>query len=66
MNNVSRRQFMQLAAAAAGGVLLSRSTAAWSATSPDVAIVPPLSVFGYAQVQLLESPLRRQFEQNLR
>jgi len=37
---------------------------AWAAPAATVAVVPPLSVFGYAQVQLLDGPFRRQFDHN--
>jgi uncharacterized protein len=39
---------------------------AWASSSPaaQVAITPQLSTFGYSQVQLLEGPFRRQFDQN--
>jgi hypothetical protein len=44
-----RRHFLKTAAAATGGRL---------------AIVPPLSVFKYSQVHLLDGPLKVQFDQN--
>jgi uncharacterized protein len=64
MRNVSRRQFLKVTAAAAGGATVARAMPAWAAPSATVAVVPPLSVFGYAQVQLLDGLLRQQFEQN--
>jgi uncharacterized protein len=62
----SRRQFLANTALTTGAVLASRSMPAWASSSPaaQVAITPQLSTFGYSQVQLLEGPFRRQFEQN--
>jgi uncharacterized protein len=62
--NSSRRQFMQAGALAAGSAIALRSRGAWSLASTDVAVRPPLSVFDYAQVQLLEGHLREQFDRN--
>jgi uncharacterized protein len=62
----SRRQFLANTALTTGAVLASRSMPAWASSSPaaQVAITPQLSTFGYSQVQLLEGPFRRQFDQN--
>ncbi len=65
MNNIPRRQFLKITAAAAGTAMVTRSIPrAWAANSATVAITPPLSVFGYSQVQLLDGPFREQFDQN--
>src|SRR5256714_3369440 len=64
MRNVPRRQFLKVSAGAAGAVVVARSLPAWGSSAATVSVVPPLSVFGYAQVQLLDGPFRRQFEQN--
>jgi uncharacterized protein len=80
MRRTTRRQFLETTAAgaAAGAILRSvpsqgllgkamspRSLAAQSvSTKPEVAIVPPLSQFDYAQVQLSEGRLLEQFENN--
>jgi uncharacterized protein len=45
-------------------MLAARSMPAWPQKSPQLAIVPPLSVFKYSQVQLLDGPLKIQFDQN--
>src|SRR6266550_1114363 len=63
MKTRSRRQFLKSAASTAG-VLAMRSIPAWAQTTPKGPIVPPLSVFGYSNVQLLDGPFRLQFEQN--
>jgi uncharacterized protein len=65
MRKKSRRQFLGSAAASAAGLYAVGSFPAWArGRVAEVAITPPLSVFGYAQVQLLEGPFRTQFEQN--
>jgi DUF1680 family protein len=64
MTTTSRRQFLKTTAAVTGGALAARSLPAWGRPSAQVAVVPQLSVFGYSQVQLLEGPFRRQFDQN--
>jgi DUF1680 family protein len=55
---------MQTGALAAGSAIALRSRRAWSLASTDLAVTPPLSVFDYAQVQLLEGHLREQFDRN--
>ena len=64
MKTESRRQFLKSAAVSTAGVLAMRSIPAWAQTTPKGPIVPPLSVFGYSNVQLLDGPFRLQFEQN--
>src|SRR5438477_10269449 len=64
MKTKSRRQFLKSAAVSTAGVLTMRSIPAWAQTTPKEPIVPPLSVFGYSNVQLLDGPFRLQFEQN--
>src|SRR5438874_12828909 len=65
MKSSSRREFLKSAAVSTAGALALRSLPAWS-QSPSVPIVPPLTVFGYGDVQLLEGVFRTQFEQNHR
>src|SRR6476661_8606687 len=60
----SRRRFLQAGSLAAGSAMVMRSRRAWSLASTDVVVTPPLSVFDYAQVQLLEGHLREQFDRN--
>ena len=64
MHTTSRRQFLKTSAVTTGGVLAARSLPAWGRPSAEVAVVPQLSLFGYSQVQLLDGPFRRQFDQN--
>ncbi len=61
----SRRQFLQLAGAAAGTAMIGRRLYALPANDQvTVAVEPPLSVFAYDQVQLLPGRLRDQFDHN--
>jgi uncharacterized protein len=60
----SRRHFLQASALAAGSAITLRSRRAWSLASAEVSVTPPLSVFDYAQVQLLDGRLREQFDRN--
>lgn len=64
MRTKTRRQFLKSAAISSAGLLATRSFPLWARSSITLAIAPPLSVFGYAQVQLLESPFRTQFDEN--
>ncbi|HUJ31334.1 MAG TPA: beta-L-arabinofuranosidase domain-containing protein [Candidatus Acidoferrum sp.] len=67
----SRRQFLKASAAAAGSALLARSASALAAqpsrsvaSSPLLAVTPPLPQLDYSQVQLLDGPFREQFDHN--
>src|ERR1700730_4880759 len=65
MKRKSRRQFLATTAVSTAGLLAMRSVSAWA--TPKFAagqVTPPISVFGYAQVQVLDGPFKRQFEQN--
>ncbi len=64
MKTTSRRQFLKAAAVTTGGILAARSVAALAGSSVEASVVPPLSVFAYPQVQLLEGRLLAQFENN--
>ena len=79
MKKSSRRQFLKAGAAAAGSALVAGAAKATSslahpapnsgvgagpASSPEVAVVPPLSQLGYAQVELLDGIFRHQFDHN--
>src|SRR5580700_3017429 len=56
---------MKLASAAAGATLASRNMRAFSSQgSVSLAVVPPLSVFNYSQVELLDGLFRQQFDNN--
>jgi DUF1680 family protein len=64
MKAKSRRQFLKAAAISATGLYAVRSLPAWARPSVPAKITPPLSVFGYSKVQLLDGPFRVQFDQN--
>jgi uncharacterized protein len=64
MNAKTRRQFLKAAAISTAGIYATRSLPAWARTSAPARITPPLSVFGYSKVQLLDGPFRVQFDQN--
>src|SRR5690349_1795629 len=62
MKNPSRRRFLKLSAAAAGGTLAARAVPSWAILPTTAVLVPPLSLFGYSQVQLTEGLFRTQFD----
>jgi uncharacterized protein len=64
MSPTSRRQFLKATAITAGGVLASRSLPTWASSKVEVAVVPPISLFQYSQVELLEGLFRGQFDTN--
>jgi DUF1680 family protein len=68
MSKKTRRQFLATASAGAGILFTARNLRSWTLASPATAgspaIVPPLAVFHYSQVQLLDGPLREQFDHN--
>jgi uncharacterized protein len=49
-----------------GAAFAARSISLWPRSKLGMAVVPPLSVFGYSQVELLDGLLREQFESNHR
>jgi len=50
--------------AVAAGAMTVRSIPAWANSAVQVAVMAPLSVFEYSEVQLLDGPLRHQFDHN--
>jgi DUF1680 family protein len=64
MKTKSRRHFLKSAAVSGAGLFAARSLPAWSSAAENKPIVPPISIFGYSNVQLLDGPLRTQFDQN--
>src|SRR5690348_7178592 len=80
MSKSSRRQFLKIGAAAAGGALVARASSAnpnpattlskrasassAAASSLQIAIAPSLSQLHYSQVELLDSVFRTHFEHN--
>jgi len=59
----SRRQFLKNSALAGAAATLSHKRA-WAFPGATAAISPALSTFKYSEVQLLEGPLREQFDHN--
>ena len=61
----SRRQFLKKTAFSAAGAFALGRRSAWAfPATGDVRITSPLSLFDYSQVQLLNGPLREQFDHN--
>ncbi len=58
----SRRNFLKSSAAAAASLAAQRTTL--SALAADSGAATPLSQFGYGDVELLDGPLRQQFQTN--
>ena len=60
----TRRRFLQAAATTAAGAYAAHFFPASAASEKNlVAVTPPLSTFPYADVQLLDSPMKRQFDE---
>ncbi len=65
MPGLTRRTFLQNAAATAGAAYAARAIPGWaSAGRGTVAVNTPLSTFAYSEVELLDGPMKRQFEEN--
>ena len=64
MKTKTRRQFLKSAAISTTGLIGVSSVRGWARPSVTASITPQLSVFGYSQVQLLDGPFRRQFDEN--
>ncbi|MFZ0759610.1 MAG: beta-L-arabinofuranosidase domain-containing protein [Candidatus Sulfotelmatobacter sp.] len=62
---VSRRTFLKGATAATAATYAVRSIPSWASPDPGaVAVHTPLTTFAYSEVELLEGPMKRQFQQN--
>ncbi|HMI53643.1 MAG TPA: beta-L-arabinofuranosidase domain-containing protein [Candidatus Saccharimonadales bacterium] len=64
MKNKSRRTFLKTAAVSGAGLFIGRALPSWGRTTAKTSIVPPIAVFPYSNVQLLDGPMLTQFEQN--
>ena len=65
----NRRHFLGLSAAAAASAALVNPLRSFgipriASTAPSIAIIPSISTFDYNQVELLEGPMRQQFDTN--
>ena len=64
-SRVSRRTFLKTATATTAVTYAARVLPAWAVADRGVvAIEPPLGTFAYSEVELLDGPMRRQFEEN--
>jgi hypothetical protein len=64
MKNASRRHFLKTAAISTGAALTARSLRSWALPRTEQGVEPPLSVFKYSQIQLLDGIFHEQFENN--
>jgi hypothetical protein len=61
----SRRAFLKTATAATAATYAARALPAWATVDRGaVAVNTPLNTFAYSEVELLDGPMKRQFEQN--
>jgi uncharacterized protein len=64
-SGVDRRTFLKATSATAVGACAASILPAWAATDKSlVAVSTPLTTFAYADVQLLDGPMKQQFEEN--
>jgi uncharacterized protein len=62
---VSRRTFLKAASASAAASYAARALPAWGAADRGaVAINTPLTTFSYSEVELLDGPMKQQFDEN--
>jgi uncharacterized protein len=62
---VSRRTFLKTASATAAATCAARVLPAWASSDRgSVAINTPLTTFSYSDVELLDGPMKRQFDEN--
>lgn len=68
MTDIDRRRFLKVGAAATGAISVGGRTprlfAAPEAGRPNIAVRPSIRTFDYGQVELLEGPMRQQFDTN--
>jgi len=64
-SGMDRRAFLKATSATAAGAYAASVLPAWATSDTSlVAVSTPLTTFAYADVQLLDGPMKRQFEQN--
>jgi DUF1680 family protein len=64
-SRINRRTFLKTTTAATAGAYAARAIPAWATSDKSlVAVTTPLNTFPYADVQLLDGPMKRQFEEN--
>src|SRR6266705_6597011 len=59
----NRRQFLKNSALAGAAATITRKHS-WALPAATTTVSPALSTFQYSEVQLLEGPLREQFDRN--
>ena len=64
-SGVNRRTFLKATSTMAAGTYAASVLPAWAASEKSlVAVSTPLTTFAYSDVQLLDGPMKRQFEEN--
>jgi uncharacterized protein len=64
-SGINRRTFLKATSATAAGAYAASVLPAWAASDKSlVAVSTPLTTFAYSDVQLLDGPMKRQFEEN--
>lgn len=64
-SGINRRTFLKATSATAAGAYAASVFPAWPASDKSlVAVSTPLTTFAYSDVQLLDGPMKRQFEEN--
>jgi hypothetical protein len=64
-SGVDRRTFLKATSATAASACAASILPAWAASDKSlVAVSTPLTTFAYSDVQLLDGPMKRQFEEN--
>jgi len=64
-SGLTRRTFLKATGATAAGAYAARALPGWATSDrARVAVTTPLSTFQYGDVQLLDGPMKRQFDEN--
>ena len=64
-SDIDRRTFLKAASAGAAGIYGARAFRVWADAKKElVAVTTPLNTFAYADVQLHDGPMKKQFEEN--
>ena len=64
-SGIDRRTFLKTTSASAAGIYAARAFPAWAGPERSlVAVSTPLTTFRYSDVQLLDGPMKRQFDEN--
>ncbi len=65
VSGMDRRTFLKATTATAGGAYVASVLPAWASPEKSLmAVSTPLTTFSYSEVQLLDGPMKRQFEEN--